>query len=525
MTNDNTDPSTQMMPMVSGGSSATTRASSERVSSPSHPDINQILSCLQDNTDSNDEQTHPPKRQRNIVLTPDQFNQLLQTYATQPSPISFQSPTSIAASTTSLASLMPAYYSNAKYEEISFKAIKPAYDGSEEGLIPFLTKLDLRLQHEDWAPATYVTIANKRHGLTVHFTSLTEADMCIATESRWDSSTIDTDKHTVGHATYSARLLGMVIINSVTDTFMTTLIHRIPTKLCNDGTNLLWAVCHNIHRNNVAFHEHIGEKIRVATLADNRNDVTTYIISIKNYLKMITPISGSTTDDNGLLTNILHQLKVCPVPLFRDYIRKLHVGFQKGEFPDFTPIKLLTQVEDKIRALKHASEWSQDNSSSPSAMALVTSASHTPSALEYLIKQQTILITKLLEHRSKDSKGSYHDWKHKAPANLQEIRRYNGKVFKWCTKCNGRQGQWASAHDTKTHIDGFRQEKGKFPSGQRHRPNAMIATTDGGQHSATDDILTGTPPQGATTANQARIDLAAGLDAAWRFDVSDELEP
>jgi len=492
-------------------------------SSPVNRDIQRLLSNLQSNTDTNDDSTRPSKRSRNIVLTPAQFNEFLQTINTQHSPqssISGQGSTA----TGSTSASVPAYYSNAKYEEISCKGIKPLNNGSEEGLIPFLNKLDLRRQNEGWSPATYITIAEKRYDLTTHVTLLNESHLKSITESQWTIPSVDQDKHTIGHVTYNACLLAMVILNSVTDDFMTTLIHRVPTLLRNDGTYLLWSVCHNIHRNNVAFHEHTREKIRVATVLDHGNDVSNYIIGIKNHLKMITPLSGTTEGENGLLTYILHQLKACPIPMFQEYIRKIHVSFQEGKHPDMTPMTLLADVKDNIWALKHAAEWLPSLTPSPSAMALVTSSS-SPSTLEDLLRQQTALIGKLLEGANKGSKNSYHEWKFKAPANLQDIHRHNGKVFRWCTKCNGGQGQWASAHDTATHLDGFRQERGRSANNPRHQRSGN-PRCDSALQAQADSDQPG-PPEGNQQTPHAmtsdRANLATALESSWRFDVSDDL--
>jgi hypothetical protein len=331
----------------------------------------------------------------------------------------------------------------------------------------------------------------------------------------------------------------MVITNSITDDFLTTLIHRVPSNLRNDGTYLLWSVCHNIHRNNIAFHENIRNKTRHATLSTHDNDIDRYIIAIKNYLKMITPLSGSTSAETGLLTYILQQLKLCPVPLFQDYIRQIHVAFQEGEHSDMTPTSLLHKVEDKIRALKHASEWTTSEQQTPSAMALV--ASHaTPTGLEAILQQQNTLISKLLEfHHHKDTKQqSYHDWKHKAPANVNDIRRSNGKIFRWCTKCNGGKGQWAAAHDTSTHIDNFRNDRSRSGIGTPHtgkhtrggnplrRGTAMLAQQES-HNSAEDqnDSATGIiqADLNSMAAHAARVRFADNLEAGWRFDVSDNL--
>jgi hypothetical protein len=161
----------------------------------------------------------------------------------------------------------------------------------------------------------------------------------------------------------------MVIMNSITDDFMTTLIHRAPAKLRNDGTFLLWSLCHNINRNNVTFTEHIREKISTATLSTFNNDVNKYIIFIKDNLKMIMPRSTKPTSElNGLITYILQQLKLSPVRLFQDHVRELHVEFQEGKHPNMTPQALLPDIETKIRVLKHAEEWHEETCIQPGAM-------------------------------------------------------------------------------------------------------------------------------------------------------------
>ena len=96
----------------------------------------------------------------------------------------------------------------------------------------------MRCQHEGWAPVTHITIKSKRYDLMTHFALLTDANITAATGAHWDSPTVDQDKHTVGHPTYNARLLAIVIVNSLTNEFLTNLIHCIPSKLRNDGTYL-----------------------------------------------------------------------------------------------------------------------------------------------------------------------------------------------------------------------------------------------------------------------------------------------
>jgi hypothetical protein len=374
-------------------SSENKRKASEKTPSPIHPSISQILEELQSGT-TNDNITPSTKRSNNIVLSTAQFAQLLQTCSKQQETImllSTPSPRSMIAENTGHAVSPPAYYSNAKYEEISCKVITPItpiYDGTKDNLIPFLTKLDLRQQNKGLALATYITIEDKQHDLTLHFSLINKTDVEAQATKCWTSLDVAQDKHKVGHETYNSRLLGMVLVKSVTEDFLTTLLHTIPQSLRNDGTLLLSSICHHIHCNNIAFHKSIREKIVLDTLFNFDNDVQKYIIYVKNSLKMVTTGDDESSEHKGLLTYTLHQLKLCPVPHFQDFIRCLHIEYQEGKHQTLTPIGLLKQVDKKIRVLQHAQEWTNDNTPTPSLMALAAAESK-PNAVEELLHMQT----------------------------------------------------------------------------------------------------------------------------------------
>ncbi len=167
----------------------------------------------------------------------------------------------------------PDYYNIAKYEDIICKGIKPAYDGSPDQLIPFLNRLDIRRQDESCYPSTNFTVAGKSYDLTRHFTQVSGDDITRAAEDRWKSPTIASDKLTLDHPMFNARVLGRLLMASITDTFSITTINRVPQNLRKDGPLLLWTVCNHIHRNNIAFIETIKTKIRNATPTQFGDDV------------------------------------------------------------------------------------------------------------------------------------------------------------------------------------------------------------------------------------------------------------
>jgi hypothetical protein len=299
--------------------------------------------------DTNDGDEPSAKRPKYLKLTPDQLPQLIVACSTPTSSTRVRSegsPTSVA----STSSMTPAYVSNAKYEAICCHLLTPLYDGTEENLMPFLLHLDIRRQDEGWAPAIYITVDTKRYDLTVEFSQVTEEDIVANAKIRWQASTVATDKHTIGHDTCNARLLAKCLLSSISPDLSMTLLNRTPTQYCNDGTYLLWAISNNIYRNNVAFVEIICEKIYTATLADHNHDVEKYLIYIKNNLKMITTLH-KTKQHTGLITYILCQLHHTKNPIFLHYIQDLHIDYQEGKLPKYSPVKLIHDCEDKIRVL------------------------------------------------------------------------------------------------------------------------------------------------------------------------------
>ncbi len=62
---------------------------------------------------------------------------------------------------------------------------------------------------------------------------------------------------------------------------------------------------------------------------------------------------------NGLITYILCQLKTVNIPIFVYCIQDLHIKYHEAKLPKYTHTKLIADIEDKIRVLKHAEIWEQ----------------------------------------------------------------------------------------------------------------------------------------------------------------------
>jgi len=206
--------------------------------------------------DPNDDDGPSTKCQRYLKITPEHLSQIISACTSQvisPSTLLHGSPSSVSTHTTST----PAYFHNAKYEDISCRGIKLIYNGSEDDLMPFLLRLDIRRQDEGWSPATYVSVENKSYDLTFEFAHVTEDVIANTAKARWMSPTVNVDKHTIDHDTCQSRLLAKCLLNSITSDLTVTILNRIPQAYRNDGTYILWSLSNNIHRNNIAFVKHV----------------------------------------------------------------------------------------------------------------------------------------------------------------------------------------------------------------------------------------------------------------------------
>ena len=318
--------------------------------------------------------------------------------------------------------------------------------------------------------------------LIQHFAHVPEAAISDLAKQRWSSTTIDDDMHSVGHDSFNARLLAKLLRASVTEDFHSTLINKVPQPYHCDGTYLLWAIGNHVHRNNVAFIEHVREQIITTTLADHNNDVPKYLLSIKHKLRMMTsPTKSDSQSSHGLLVYILRQLKLMQNVAFQEYIRTLHIQFQEGKLSDKTPYNLIVDIEDRIRILQHAGEWDTPAASDINPMALLSApTSDVSNSMKAYVDQQlrhylkTLLPSRGYLAPGADGKvpstrlrpqGRFHkEWMFIPPKTPNQQLVYNGSTFFWCTKCNNGAGQWVTSHQTATHVDGFRHPRARVPA-------------------------------------------------------------
>jgi hypothetical protein len=498
---------------------------------PQPQEINQLLQHL--NTYGT---TSPYQSQSNITITPDQLNTMLRILKHQQAnatPSSIVTNPPFPTSTLRL----PDCHSMAKYEEIITKPLRPTYEGASDGLIPFLNRLDIRRQDESWYPVTFVTINTKTYDLLRHFTEIGESVILAEAKLRWSSPTLQQDKFAINHPTYQARVLAKLLLASLADEFSVTIIHRVGVKYRNDGVVILWTICNNVHRSNIAFTETIKAKIRNTNLSEYEN-IDKYLIGIKDNLSLIT--SSDTTDltkHNDLIIYIFTHLKQCKVTPFYQYISRLHVQYLEASLPDLTPTKLLQLAEDKIQVLRHADQWTKLED--PAIMALQAQLTQQKHASDLTIQRLVAHVGRLAQRtlkrgpqdQSTPTNAKYPAWMIQSPHPNQHTQLVDNKIYTWCKKCRHGQGLWVCRHTTETHMDGYNARSNRPRFHDRHHqttnphqsynatassaPHAYLSQPDGA-HTVTPHS---TPSPPLVTAQLSILDyLDAYCDPATHTD-------
>jgi hypothetical protein len=259
---------------------------------------------------------------------------------------------------------------------------------------------------------------------------------------------------------------------------------------------------------------------------------------------MISPSNNKTKQHNGLITYILRQLRLSPNAIFQRYIQDLHIEYQEGKLPKYSPFRLIQDCEDKIRVLRHAEAWINPTTSDTPAMALQSPPTLTEQLKDFLANQISTELQKLIQRgKSTGREGGkdgrtggdgktrhrfqHQEWMFQPPSQNSDTKTVNGRTYNWCTKCNRGQGQWVQAHTTATHLDDFippnrRQDSARRSNAQRSAQMAQPQdTTDSATKRAHfDPNMTQDKDHQSQTA---QLSLSEGLTNCFRFDVQDFL--
>jgi hypothetical protein len=186
----------------------------------------------------------------------------------------------------------------------------------------------------------------------VDFTKIKEADIKPAALKR---NTPDNQAKSLKpeHSTlFYARVLGKVVISSITKEFYMTLQNYVGDDLAGDGPYLLWSLLTHFHTSTITYQEQLKSQIHQRSLAtDHNEDVEAYLLWLRHQLDVLLTTSGSAAaSHNDLINPIFTQLLKTKSTRLRRIVEDLHLLYH-GEEKTFTPVILVHELEKKCRAL------------------------------------------------------------------------------------------------------------------------------------------------------------------------------
>ena len=319
------------------------------------------------------------------------------------------------------------------------------------------------------------------------FTKIKEA-VIKAQAKEWCSST-NHDKSLRPEYTqyFYPRILGKVIVDSITEDFYTILQNYAGDELAGDGPFLLWLLLTHFHTSTNTYQQQVKQHIRSRSLAkDHGEDVESDLLWLRHQLDILqATTTGGIEANPDLLDPIFAQLlttKSTRLPrIVEDWDSSYHTKDK-----NFTPLSLVEDTDKKCRALRQSDQL---YSSVDTEIIALLCAKVKPQQQQGGLTKPTLTA----DNSSSQKKGGYvkhraHNqgtvrpaWFDRPPDNPNQTHNHENRVWRWCPKC-GDNGKWVCTHTATTHTDNFvkKRKPDMHPGGRRPSPSpppqASVAT-------------------------------------------------
>jgi hypothetical protein len=358
-------------------------------------------------------------------------------------------------------------FSIAKSEHYISQGLTYKFDGDHEKLAPWIKKFKALRTNALWRDATYLTVNDVRYDILADFTKIKESSIKAQAKDRWTTDNQAKSLKPNHPAYFYPRILGKVVIGSITDDFYTILQNYAGDDLASDGPFLLWLILTHFHASTITYQEKLKHQIRSRTLAgDHKDDIESYLVWLHHTIDVL----NTTTQVNGhtdLITPIFNQLLTAKSTRFRRIIEDWHLEYHSEE-KDFTPSSLVEAAEKKCKALRQSNQ-------------LYTATDSEIFVMEATMKYQaTPHQGNQTGGRGRQGSTQRHQkpaWYNSPPSDHKQTYRFDDRLWHWCPKC-GDTGKWVCTHTPDKHQDNFtkkRKASSVTPEQAAQAPHTVLA--------------------------------------------------
>jgi hypothetical protein len=339
------------------------------------------------------------------------------------------------------------------------------FDGTHEKLAPWIKKFKTLRGNALWREATYFTYEGKKFDLLTDFTKIKESAIKAKAIERCSPGNHDKSLKPEHTELFFPRILGKVIVDSITDEFYTILQNYAGDDLAGDGPFLLWLLLTHFHTSTITYQEQVKHHIRTKSLSkDYNNNVEAYLLWLWQQLDVLNTTTPSGIGiHSDLMDPIFTQLLTTKSSRLRRLIEDWHLAYHTKD-KVYTPLVLVEDAEKKCRALCQSNQLYTATDNDIMALLCAKTSSQpdeSPNAPGH--RQGTQHSGKQPNGKLRgDQRHSRPSWYDKAPNNPNQTHQYDNRVWHWCPKC-GASGKWVCTHSAGTHKDNY-SSSGRRPT-------------------------------------------------------------
>jgi hypothetical protein len=231
------------------------------------------------------------------------------------------------------------------------------FDGTHEKLAPWIKKFKALRSNALWHDATYIMHEATTYDILSDFMKIKENVIKPFAKQRTSPGNQASSLKPEHQDLFYARILGKVVISSITDEFYTTLQNYAGDEMAGDGPLLLWLILTHFHTSTITYQEQLKQQIRTRSLAtDHNEDVEAYLLWLRHHLYVLATTSGAgSTNHNDLMDPIFQQLLTTKSTHLRRLVEDKHLAYHSEE-QAFTPASLVESLEKLCRALRQSNQ-------------------------------------------------------------------------------------------------------------------------------------------------------------------------
>jgi hypothetical protein len=275
----------------------------------------------------------------------------------------------------------------------------------------------------------------------------------------WNSPTATLESQDGHSSTYARKVFSEFIFASLVPELQKAVQNAIPVaRLWNDGPYVWATLIHRFFPSAVVLRTTLLDKMKSATLAEHKHDLSTYCATLLD----MNAVVDTSSHVEELVNAFLTQVNTHPSDIVRNHFNTIGIKFflNKGKQKPFATI---LEAADRLHtlttspALPFAATTTHSNKQDQNIAALAGILKGQTGSMKKIVAALSQLDNKVKQGVTKPGTNGRNKkdwqrtknmpqppWSTDAPSDPSEVKEFNGKPWFYCATC----GRWSTTHST-----------------------------------------------------------------------------